>query len=647
MKISQFIICFVLLALVVFVNLNFGADGVTKIGGLTWLGWASIGLFLVGVGLVFAVGDVARAFSFFDKSDVEANPLPKVRTLTAEELAELGVKKYKGPSFPHPVIFTERCIGCQACVDACPHDVLAIVDGTAAVVGADQCMEDTACQVECPVNPKACIIINTAKTIRARPAPTRDGATYVTNVKGCYIIGDVSGVPLIKNAVKEGAEVIEVIAEDLKNSPDEPKAEYDVAIIGIGPGGASAASVAHDKGLRYVGIEQTKILSTIVSYPKGKYIFFKPDTKDWNGGLSVAGLGLVKGKYDVEPVSESDGIIDDALKAEIEKISIEQAEILRSEMAGKIPSSMQPDFVPLLEEKSKKEINKLFRQYLSEKSDLGSFGGLTREKWRELYEIHFLKLDKAQQEQILSTIRRDIAQNLQHKIPGDQRERILSIWLNGLQEKGVKINEEENCKAVNPAEDGDYFIIQTERGDELKPMTYRVRRVVIAIGLRGSPNKLRLPNEDMKITRNGKEESKVLYSLANPSEYRGKHLILVGGGNSAVESAVDLVAVRDGATITPRSPEDMNTVTLLVRDTLAGNVKFGNKLQLYQCMDDGIISVRFGVGIKEMRENEVVLMNVKTKEEFSPISNDYVFALIGGERPDRFLKSIGITISDS
>jgi thioredoxin reductase len=64
-------------------------------------------------------------------------------------------------------------------------------------------------------------------------------------------------------------------------------------------------------------------------------------------------------------------------------------------------------------------------------------------------------------------------------------------------------------------------------------------------------------------------------------------------------------------------------------------------------MDDGIISVRFGVGIKEMRENEVILMNVKTKEEFSPIPNDYVFALIGGERPDRFLKSIGITISDS
>ena len=95
------------------------------------------------------------------------------------------------------------------------------------------------------------------------------------------MIGDVSGVPLIKNAVKEGAEVISQIVADLKGAPPEPKADYDVAIIGIGPGGASAAATASAADLRYLGIEQDKILSTIVLYPKGKYIFFKPDTNDW------------------------------------------------------------------------------------------------------------------------------------------------------------------------------------------------------------------------------------------------------------------------------------------------------------------------------------------------------------------------------
>ena len=163
-------------------------------------------------------------------------------------------------------------------------------------------------------------------------------------------------------------------------------------------------------------------------------------------------------------------------------------------------------------------------------------------------------------------------------------------------------------------------------------------------GLRGAPNKLRLPNEDLKIMIDGREEAKVIYGLSNPMDFRGKNIIVVGGGNVAVEAAVDLVAVRDGAAITMRNPEDMNKVTILVRDFLAPTVKFGNKFQLYNCSDDGIIDLKFGVGIKEMREHEVVLENVKTKEEVGTIPNDLVFALIGGERPNRFLESIGITI---
>ena len=112
----------------------------------------------------------------------------------------------------------------------------------------------------------------------------------------------------------------------------------------------------------------------------------------------------------------------------------------------------------------------------------------------------------------------------------------------------------------------------------------------------------------------------------------------------AVEAAVDLVSMRQGTAIKPRPPEKMNQVTLLVRDYLAPTVKFGNKFMLYKCADEGLIDLRFGVGIKEMRENELVLEEVGTKTEIETIPNDYVFALIGGERPNRFLESIGITI---
>ena len=221
----------------------------------------------------------------------------------------------------------------------------------------------------------------------------------------------------------------------------------------------------------------------------------------------------------------------------------------------------------------------------------------------------------------------------------------MEVWLGNLAEKGVKINEEESCQTIKRAEDGDYFIVKTVRGNEKLSQTYKPRRVILAIGLRGAPNKLRLPNEDLKFTINGREENKVLYSLTNPYEYRGKNIIVVGGGNSAVEAAVDLVAMRDGSLITPRVGEEMNKVTLLVRSYFAPTVKFGNKFQLYKCLDEGILDVRFGAAIKELREREVVLEDVKSGKELGTIANDYVFALIGGERPDRFLQSIGITIS--
>lgn len=629
MKFFHILSCLAVLGLLLWLNQAIVPETMPRYGGLTWIGWASLGLVGVASGLFVIVSDSARAFGFFRARDEKAARPSQIRTLTNTELKELGLEKYRGPSYPHPVIFPERCIGCQACVDACPHDVLAIVDGTAAAVAPDLCMEDTACQAECPVNPKACIVINTAKEVRSLPTPTRDGATFQTNVPGCYIIGDVSGVPLIKNAVKEGADVIAQIVSDLASVPSEPKADYDVAIIGIGPGGASAAATASDAKLRYIGIEQTKILSTIDLYPKGKYIFFKPDTKDWFGGIPVAGLGLSKAKYG-NTADDSQPVID-AIGPELVNLAHEHAPFVHDQLISKIPLSLRAELTSQLLEKIEKEIKKRIVTFLRTKG---------QGNWVDLYRSHFVPNSK----ELLESFGSDIIGLLQTKIPGDQRENILNIWLSSLSDKGVLINEDESCKAVTRADDGDYFIVKTEQGPNKTPKTYRSRRVVIAVGLRGVPNKLRLPNEELKVVLEGHEQQKVLYGLSNPMDFRGKHIIVVGGGNVAVEAAVDLVAIRDGAAITPRRAEDTNTVTVLVRENIAPTVKFANKYQLYACAENGMLDLKFGVGIKEMREKEVVLENIATKQEVGTIKNDLIFAMIGGERPNKFLESIGITI---
>jgi thioredoxin reductase (NADPH) len=305
---------------------------------------------------------------------------------------------------------------------------------------------------------------------------------------------------------------------------------------------------------------------------------------------------------------------------------------LHRQMLDAIPGPLQAKLSASLEEKLEKALKKRIVAFLR------SHGSAD---WQKIYETHFVP----ESARLLEAFSAEVGDQLQTKIPGDQRENILDVWLASLAADGVKINERERCKAVKKAEDGDYFVVDTEQGAEKTPQTYRARRVIIAIGgLRGAPNKLRLPNEDLKIKIEGKMVDKVIYGLSNPMEFQGFRIVVVGGGNVAVESAVDLVATRDGTSITPRPPEQMNQVTLLVRDFLAPTVKFGNKFQLYQCADNGIIDLRFGVGIREMREHELVLENVKTKEIVDTIPNDYVFALIGGERPNRFLESIGITI---
>ena len=192
----------------------------------------------------------------------------------ARAAAEKGKLYSEGPRSQHPHIDTTFCIGCQSCTMVCPEgDVLAMLGGKAVIVNGYKCIGHSLCAEACPVG--AITMVMASPSMSAdMPQLTPE---YETNVQNLFIVGELGGLALIKNAVNQGRECIDTIDQRLNSMGSRPAADvYDVLIVGAGPAGITASLRAIEKNLKYVTVEQDEVGGTVAKYPRQKLVMTSP-----------------------------------------------------------------------------------------------------------------------------------------------------------------------------------------------------------------------------------------------------------------------------------------------------------------------------------------------------------------------------------
>jgi formate hydrogenlyase subunit 6/NADH:ubiquinone oxidoreductase subunit I len=171
----------------------------------------------------------------------------------------------------------DRCVGCDACIAVCPTDVLENLANKAKVVRFGDCIQCEQCMWACPT--RALVMHKDDEEPPPIKVPSLD-PYYQTDMKGMYLIGEVSGKPLVRNAANAGRAVVEHMwKQGLRPEPPASAAAVDVLIVGSGPGGLSAALTCVQRGLTHVIIEKDQVIaSTIAHYPKGKDVMVEPYT---------------------------------------------------------------------------------------------------------------------------------------------------------------------------------------------------------------------------------------------------------------------------------------------------------------------------------------------------------------------------------
>jgi thioredoxin reductase len=192
------------------------------------------------------------------------------------------------------------------------------------------------------------------------------------------------------------------------------------------------------------------------------------------------------------------------------------------------------------------------------------------------------------------------------------KEQLLEFWQGVIKKYAIKINYHERMEAITKTDKG--FIVKTTKN------TYETKAVLLAMGRRGTPRKLGAPGEDLP---------KVVYRLIDPEQYRNMHVLVVGGGDSALEAATTIAR------------EPGTTVTISYRSDAFGRGKPKNREALNELESQGKLKVMLKSGVKQITPDKVT---VEYQGQLVELQNDAIIVCAGGILPTPFLKELGIIV---
>lgn len=361
------------------------------------------------------------------------------------------------------------------------------------------------------------------------PVVNDDGTT---NVSGLYVVGDLSGIPLLKLSVNAGTRVVRDIAgQSSFQKRDHRDDVLDIAICGGGTAGFAAAKECERLGARYMLFEASQPFSTIVNFPRAKPIYTYPTNMDFEGDITFHEKSDVK-----------EGLLEDLREQTVEQgLRWCLGRVSHVEKRGALFEVVVPDGVD------------------------GSDGMLHGSEW----------------------------------IAGQQR--------------------------------------------------IRAHRVIVAIGRSGNYRKLNVPGEEL---------NKVYNRLHDPADYCEQDVLVVGGGDSAMETAIALTMCGANVTLSYRraefnrpKPDNVEKINALAENPEARadieeatdqrqGASIGEWMQRHE--PRGMLTLRMPTNVRAIREDEVDLEDDEGNVEAIP--NDSVFAMIGREPPLEFFRRTGVRI---